>query len=60
MIASNWNPLVAGTYMSITWNKEGSTLGVGQSTAAILTLTVSPTVTGITNFGNTITISGTG
>ena len=60
MIASNWNPLVAGTYMTITWNKEGSTLAVGQSTAAILTLTVSPTVTGITNFGNTITISGTG
>jgi hypothetical protein len=60
LAASNWNPAGASTYLTITWNKQGATLTTGQSSAAILTLKVSSSVTGITNFSNTITLTGTG
>jgi hypothetical protein len=60
MAVSNWSPAGASTYLSVTWDKQGSTLTTGQSSAAILTLTVSPSVTGITSFSNTITLTGTG
>ena len=59
MIANNWSPAGAGTYLTISWNQEGTELSAGQSVAAIITLTVSPSTTGITNFSNTITITGT-
>jgi hypothetical protein len=58
--ASSWSPSNANTYLTITWDKAGSTLTAGQSTAATITLTVSPSITGITTFSNTITLSGTG
>ncbi len=60
MTVTGWTPSNAGTYITISWNREGSALTAGQSTAATLTLTVSPSITGITSFSNTITISGTG
>jgi len=60
LASSNWSPSGANTYLTVTWDKQGSTLTTGQSSAAILTLTVSSSVTGITNFSNTITLTGTG
>jgi hypothetical protein len=56
---SSWTPTNANSYITITWNKNGSTLASGQSTAATITLTVSPSITGITTFSNTVTITGT-
>jgi len=60
LATSNWTPSAASTYLTVSWNKQGSTLTAGQSTTAILTLSVSASVTGITTFSNTITLSGTG
>jgi hypothetical protein len=57
--ASSWTPTNASSYITITWNKNGAILAAGQSTAATITLTVSPSITGITTFSNTITITGT-
>ena len=60
LAVSNWLPSGASTYITISWNKQGTQLSAGQSVAATLTLTVSSNITGITTFSNTITISGTG
>ncbi|MGD6850536.1 MAG: hypothetical protein ACQCN6_00575 [Candidatus Bathyarchaeia archaeon] len=60
MSVTNWNPAGASTYMALTWNRQDTELSPGQSTAATLTLTVNSGITGITNFSNSITISGTG
>lgn len=60
LAVNNWNPPGASTYITISWNKQGTQLSAGQSVAATLTLTMSSSITGITSFSNTITISGTG
>jgi hypothetical protein len=60
MTTSSWSPSGANNHITVTWNKEGNNLSAGQSTTAILTLTVSSSITGISSFSNTITLSGTG
>jgi archaellum component FlaG (FlaF/FlaG flagellin family) len=60
LTASSWSPSGASTYITISWNQQGTQLSAGQSVAATITLTVSSSITGITSFSNTITISGTG
>ena len=60
LTVNNWNPATASTYISVSWNQVGTQLSAGQSVAATLTLTVSSSITGITSFSNTITISGSG
>ena len=57
---SNWTPAGANSYITITWNRQGLSLNAGQSTQATLTISVSPSTTGITTYSNTITFSGTG
>jgi hypothetical protein len=59
MTASNWSPVSASSYMTVTWNKAGTVLTPGASTSAIITLTVSPSVTDITSFNVQISITGT-
>jgi hypothetical protein len=60
MTTSTWNPTNANGPIAITWDREGTRLQPGQSTAVALTLTVSPSITGITNFSVQISITGTG
>jgi hypothetical protein len=55
---SSWNPAEASTYITISWNKGGTTLAAGQSTAATITLTTAANITGISTFSYLITISG--
>ena len=59
LATSNWSPAGAATYITITWNQGGTQLTSGQSVAATITLSVSSSVTGITTFSNTITVTGT-
>ncbi len=59
MATSGWVPTNANGPITLTWNQEGTRLFPGQSTAAVLTLVVSPTVVDITNFTVSISISGT-
>ncbi len=58
--AQNWNPSNASSYMTLNWNYAGQALNVNQVLQVKLTLTVSPTVSGITNFTFDTTITATG
>lgn len=60
MTKTNWNPPSANGPITLTWNREGTTLNAGQSTTATLTLSVSSSITGITAFSVNIVITGTG
>ena len=57
--AFNWSPTEASTYLTVSWNQQGTQLSTGQSVTATITLTVSPSVNGFTSFSNTIRIIGT-
>jgi hypothetical protein len=60
MTVGNWNPATAAGNMTLTWNREKYSLSAATVVQATLTLSVSPTATGITNFSFDITITGTG
>jgi hypothetical protein len=47
---SNWTPSASLGYMSLNWNYSGQVLSVDQVIPLELTLTVYPTISGITDF----------
>jgi hypothetical protein len=53
---SNWNPLNAQNYLSLSWNYNNQPLSPGETAQIILTLEVDPETTGITAFSFDITI----
>jgi hypothetical protein len=59
MTTSGWNPSTAPTYISLSWNATGTAVSAGSHVAALLTLTVSGGITGITSFSFNMTITGT-
>jgi hypothetical protein len=59
MAASGWSPSTAGTYLSATWDRQGTVLSAGQAVQATFTLTVSLSVTGFTDFSNILIVTGT-
>ena len=60
MAANGWNPSVAEGQLAVSWNKEGASLGPGESVAASLTLTVSPGVHDVASFSVNVIITGSG
>ncbi len=58
LATSNWNPSTANGPIAISWNLEGTRLYPDQSTAAVITATVSPTIADITNFNVQIVLTG--
>jgi hypothetical protein len=54
---SGWTPVEAPNFMTITWNYSGSSVGSGQIMAIVLTLTVNPSINGITDFGVNIDVN---
>ena len=60
MTYSDWNPTEAGNYLSLTWNQEGTQIVADAVIQAVLTLSISDTITGITEFSFNIVIEGTG
>ncbi|MGA2387226.1 MAG: hypothetical protein ABSG33_11935 [Candidatus Bathyarchaeia archaeon] len=60
LAASSWSPPTASTYLTVSWNQQGTKLTAGKPTAAKITLTVASTIKGFTTFSNAITITGTG
>lgn len=60
MTKSGWTPAEANGPITVTWNREGTTLEPGISTAATLTLSVSSGISGIETFSVNIVITGTG
>lgn len=59
MTTSNWDPQSAQSYMTLTWNRESYVLSAGTAIQTLLTLSVSSSVTGVTNFSFNIIITGT-
>lgn len=56
----NWNPQIASSYMSVTWDYEGQIISVGGVVQVTLSLSVSGTIGGITSFSFDIVITGSG
>ena len=60
MTTSNWIPVEAASYITLTWDREGASIDPDQVLQALLMLTVSDTITGVTDFSFNIVIEGTG
>lgn len=60
MATSDWVPSVANRSISLTWDMQGVSLEPEHVEAATITLSVSPDVSGITDFSVKITIIGSG
>jgi formate hydrogenlyase subunit 4 len=60
MTTTAWNPAGAAGQITVAWDKENAVLNLGQSTSATLTLTVSPSISGVTSFSMSIVITGSG
>ena len=58
MTASSWTPTEAGNKLTLTWNKQGSTIAAGALVAATLTLQVAADTGDLTDFSMNIVISG--
>jgi len=58
MTKTNWNPSEANGPISITWDRESTNINAGQSVQAVITLSVSSTISGITDFSVDIVITG--
>src|SRR5208282_3802070 len=54
---SNWTPSDSVSYMSLNWNYSGQVLSANQVISLELTLTVDPTINGISNFSFDTTIT---
>jgi hypothetical protein len=59
METANWQPTAAQTHITLTWNKENTTLEPNQQTPATLTLTISESISDISSFNGDLIISGT-
>ncbi len=60
MAASGWNPPTANGQIAVSWDREGAALGAGQSVAATIVLSVSPSISGVSDFGVNVVITGSG
>ena len=60
MTTGNWDPSVASNYIHLSWNCEGTILDTNTPVVqAVLTLSVSSSVSGVSGFSFDITIKGT-
>lgn len=58
MTKINWDPSEANGPITLTWNREGTNINDGQSVQAVITLSVSSSISGITDFSVDIVITG--
>jgi hypothetical protein len=58
MTVTAWNPTIASSYITLTWNQQNAQLATGNSVSALLVLSVSASVNGFTDFNCTTIISG--
>jgi uncharacterized repeat protein (TIGR01451 family) len=59
MTVNSWSLSSAPSYISLTWNQEKSRLTAGQVVPAVLTLSVSSSISNVTSFSFNIIITGT-
>jgi hypothetical protein len=60
LTTSNWQPLNASNFISLTWNYDEHEIPVNGYTLVTFSLHVDPATTGITGFSFDITITGSG
>lgn len=58
LTTSNWNPTTASNYLGLTWNYEGQNVNPNQATEVTFTLSVASNISGITNFGFDVVVTG--
>jgi hypothetical protein len=58
MSVGTWEPDLAAEFLTVSWNREGSALGVGSLTRATVTLAVSASVSGVSSFSFDVTVTG--
>ena len=56
----NWTPSTASQYLALAWDYGGQTIGPDAVAEVVLTLTVSPDISGITDFSFDIVIAASG
>ena len=54
-----WNPASAEQYLTLTWDYGSQTIQANEALKITLTLTVSPSITGVTNFSFEIVVVAT-
>jgi len=59
MNATGWSPSNAGSYLTVSWNRQSYVLNAGISVGAALTLTAASNTGTLAGFGCTVTITGT-
>jgi hypothetical protein len=59
MAVQSWSPSIAGSYIDVTWDRQGAVLSAGQVVQTTFTLTAYANVTGFTDFSNVLVVSGT-
>ena len=59
MTTNSWAPAGASSYITLTWNREGVTVDADSVIAAVLSLDISDTIVGITDFSFNTVIEGT-
>ena len=59
MTTNSWSPSSASSYIKLTWNQQGSMLTAGQVVTAVLTLSVSSSISNVTSFSFNTIIKGT-
>jgi len=60
LTSSGWDPAEAVNHITLSWDKEGEVLDANVVAQAVLSLDISETVTGITDFSFNIVIEGSG
>ena len=59
MATSGWSPSNANSYLTVSWNRQGTQLNAGQSIAATITLTVASDTGSLNSFSFNATLTGT-
>jgi hypothetical protein len=59
MATESWNPPEAAGNITLSWNRENHVLSSGAVVQAVLTLTISAGIDGVTNFSFDIILTGT-
>lgn len=58
LAAQDWSPTDAPDYMDLSWDREGQMVDSGSVVSATLTLSVSSSISGITDFSFDIVVTG--
>jgi hypothetical protein len=60
LLTENWSPSNASQYITLSWNYDGHSIGLGEIVEVTINLDVSDSVSGITDFSFDVVIVGSG